>query len=203
MDDNIIEMIDEWNFEIFDFEKNSSGKPLLYMFYYALSRHGLVEAFEIDLECLSRFLLSLEKTYHKKNPYHNSTHAADVVQTVNAILKRAIFKDSLSPLHKLAALFAAAIHDCDHPGVNNHFLIRTKSPLATMYNDRSVLENHHVSVGFSLLYEKSHNFLDKLSEEEHSMFRALVIDLVLATDFAQHFALLSDFSAKVCVWFSC
>lgn len=53
----------------------------------------------------------------------------------------------LSPSEKFALFLAAAIHDYDHPGLSNSFLVTTRSPLALMYNDLSPLENHHVSKG--------------------------------------------------------
>lgn len=38
-----------------------------------------------------------------------------------------------------AAIVAAAIHDLDHPGVNNSYLINTSSELALRYNDQAVI----------------------------------------------------------------
>lgn len=44
-----------------------------------------------------------------------------------------------------SALVAAAAHDVDHFGRTNAYLIKVKHPLALLYNDRSVLENHHAA----------------------------------------------------------
>ena len=60
----------------------------------------------------------------------------------------------------LSLLLAAAIHDFDHPGFTNSFLIATGDPLAILYNDRSVLENHHVASAWKLMMsDKKHQFL--------------------------------------------
>lgn len=40
---------------------------------------------------------------------------------------------------------AALSHDVDHPGLNNGFLVNTLDEMALLYNDQSVLENHHVA----------------------------------------------------------
>ena len=45
---------------------------------------------------------------------------------------------------RLAAQVSALSHDIDHPGVSSNFLIATRDPLATQFNDSSVLENHHI-----------------------------------------------------------
>ncbi len=58
-----------------------------------------------------------------------------------------------------ALLFAALVHDIDHPGNNNDFEINSKSPLALIYNDISVLESHHASVAFRLLEKEDLNFM--------------------------------------------
>jgi cAMP-specific phosphodiesterase 4 len=34
----------------------------------------------------------------------------------------------------MAAIFASAIHDVDHPGFTNQYLINTQNELAIMYN---------------------------------------------------------------------
>jgi len=45
-----------------------------------LFRHfNLIEQFNIDEAKLKNFLNSIEAGYHSHNPYHNNTHAADVV----------------------------------------------------------------------------------------------------------------------------
>jgi 3'5'-cyclic nucleotide phosphodiesterase len=67
------------------------------------------------------------------------------------------------------------VHDYEHGGLTNDFLINTSAPLALTYNDKAPLENHHVSAAFLLLAEPSCNFLDKLSKPvsanwEHPVF---------------------------------
>lgn len=110
-------------------------------------------------------MMTLEDHYHADVAYHNSIHAADVVQSTHVLLStpalevsrgassrlllvlvhgldaapsrqmrasllslracvsQAVFTD----LEIMAALFASAIHDVDHPGVTNQFLINTST----------------------------------------------------------------------------
>uniref|UniRef100_A0A3B4VDX3 Phosphodiesterase n=2 Tax=Seriola TaxID=8160 RepID=A0A3B4VDX3_SERDU len=109
----------------------------------------------------------------------------------------AIFQAVFTDLEILAALFAAAIHDVDHPGVSNQFLINTNSELALMYNDESVLENHHLAVGFKLLHEDNCDIFQNLSKRQRQSLRKLVIDMVLATDMSKHMSLLADLKTMV------
>lgn len=89
------------------------------------------------------------------------------------------------------------IHDVDHPGVSNNFLVNTGyKNMALLYNDRSVLENHHLHVGFSTLAESGCGFTDSLSKADYKAFRDGVIEMVLATDLAQHFQVISSFKNK-------
>ena len=106
-------------------------------------------------------------------------------------------KGTFSDLETLAIYVAAAIHDYDHPGVNNNFLIATRDKKALFYNDKSVLENHHCSAAFSLLLKPHNNFLAGLDKNSFTTFRSSVVDMVLATDLAQHFDLLTRFKQKV------
>ncbi|KAL3918762.1 MAG: hypothetical protein SGPRY_005888 [Prymnesium sp.] len=90
-------------------------------------------------------------------------------------------------------------HDTDHPGVMNGFLIATRHPLALLYNNQSVLENHHCSTSLSLLERPELNFLNKLSEANQNQIRrcALMIICVLATDVTTHMKLLKDFKTRL------
>ena len=78
----------------------------------------------------------------------------------------------------MSAIFAAAIHDVDHPGLTNQFLINTSSELALMYNDESVLENHHLAVAFKLLQNPDCDIFINLTKKQRQTLRKMVIDMV-------------------------
>ena len=80
---------------------------------------------------------------------------------------------------------SAIIHDFGHKGVNNDYLIKTQDMLALRYNDRSPMENHHVSATWLLLKEERFNFLRKMPQKAVDVLRKQVIDMVLATDMKQ------------------
>ncbi|XP_075694321.1 cGMP-inhibited 3',5'-cyclic phosphodiesterase 3B isoform X2 [Rhinoderma darwinii] len=103
------------------------------------------------------------------------------------------------PALELMALYvAAAMHDYDHPGRTNAFLVATNAPQAVLYNDRSVLENHHAAAAWNLfLSQPDHNFLTYLDHVQFKRFRFLVIEAILATDLKKHFDFLAEFNAKV------
>lgn len=56
-----------------------------------------------------------------------------------------------------------------------------------MYNDRSVLENFHLHTAFQVMRRDDCNITAHLSNEEYKEFRALIIEMVLATDMNSHF----------------
>ncbi|XP_029992297.1 cGMP-inhibited 3',5'-cyclic phosphodiesterase A isoform X4 [Sphaeramia orbicularis] len=105
----------------------------------------------------------------------------------------------LIPALELMALYvAAAMHDYDHPGRTNAFLVATSAPQAVLYNDRSVLENHHAASAWNLfMSQPEYNFLVNLDHVEFKRFRFLVIEAILATDLKKHFDFLAEFNAKV------
>lgn len=47
-----------------------------------------------------------------------------------------------------------------------------------MYNDESVLENHHLAVGFKLLQEDNCDIFQNLSKRQWQSLRKMVIDMV-------------------------
>ena len=55
--------------------------------------------------------------------------------------------------------WAALVHDYDHKGLNNDFLIRTAHPLAITYSDQSPLENHHIAAATRVFLEPECRYL--------------------------------------------
>lgn len=47
-----------------------------------------------------------------------------------------------------------------------------------MYNDESVLENHHLAVGFKLLQEENCDIFQNLTKKQRQSLRKMVIDMV-------------------------
>ena len=75
-------------------------------------------------------------------------------------------------LEMMAMLFAAAIHDAEHTGTTNDFHVSIRSPLAILYNDQSVLENHHLATTWEIL--KQENIFEPLESDEKDYIRSLV-----------------------------
>ena len=54
-----------------------------------------------------------------------------------------------------------------------------------MYNDESVLENHHLAVAFKLLQNPGCDILACLSAKQRQTMRKMTIDIVLVTDMSK------------------
>jgi hypothetical protein len=128
---------------------------------------------------------------------HTSTHAADVLHAMYYFCTQSNVKHVVTDFD-LACLFTSAIiHDFDHPGVNNNFLASVLDFKAILYNDRSILENHHLARSFEILIKPDNNFTENFTLQEFKDFRTCVVDSVLATDLAMHFQILSKFKSRV------
>ena len=135
------------------------------------------------------FADKVDAGYRKhRNPYHNPNHAADVAQTTHFFICQTGLLNWLSEVEVFAMLFAAAVHDFEHTGTTNNFHTQTRSNLAILYNDRSVLENHHVAAFFRTMIDNECNILQNLSKQEYKQFRSLMVELVLHTDMSLHFS---------------
>lgn len=184
----LLKSVDDWCFDVFNVNEVANGQILRYLTYELFGRYGIVHKFKISSAALENFITAVEQGYCKyKNPYHNNLHAADVTQTVHYMLYSAGIGNWLTELEAFATLFAAIIHDYEHTGTTNNFHVMSRSETALIYNDRSVLENHHISAAFRLLTDDDQNILSSLSKEEYKEFRLLVIEMVLATDMTSHF----------------
>ncbi|XP_076637107.1 phosphodiesterase dunce isoform X4 [Colletes latitarsis] len=189
--------IDKWGIDIFRIGELSSNRPLTCVAYTVFQRRDLLKSLGIPPKTFVTFMMTLEDHYVKDNPFHNSLHAADVTQSTHALLNTPALESVFTPLEITAALFAATIHDVDHPGLTNQFLINSSSELALMYNDESVLENHHLAVAFKLLQNEGCDIYVSITTKQRRTLRKMVIDMVLSTDMSKHMSLLADLKTMV------
>ncbi|XP_048859691.1 cAMP-specific 3',5'-cyclic phosphodiesterase 4D isoform X5 [Brienomyrus brachyistius] len=192
-----LEDVNKWGLNVFKVTEFSGNRPLTVLMYTIFQERDLLKTFKIPLDTFITYLMTLEDHYHGDVAYHNNIHAADVTQSTHVLLSTPALEAVFTDLEILAAIFASAIHDVDHPGVSNQFLINTNSELALMYNDSSVLENHHLAVGFKLLQEENCDIFQNLTKKQRQLLRKMVIDIVLATDMSKHMNLLADLKTMV------
>ncbi|XP_039614659.1 cAMP-specific 3',5'-cyclic phosphodiesterase 4D isoform X2 [Polypterus senegalus] len=192
-----LEDVNKWGLNVFKVSEYSGNRPLTVIMYTIFQERDLLKTFKIPLDTFITYLMTLEDHYHTDVAYHNNIHAADVAQSTHVLLSTPALEAVFTDLEILAAIFASAIHDVDHPGVSNQFLINTNSELALMYNDSSVLENHHLAVGFKLLQEENCDIFQNLTKKQRQSLRKMVIDIVLATDMSKHMNLLADLKTMV------
>lgn len=67
-------------------------------------------------------------------------------------------------------------------------MVNARTEIAIRYNDKSVLESHHVAATFGILQRKENNIFDRFSGDQYKKTREIMITLVLATDMAFHFS---------------
>ncbi|XP_032567834.1 cAMP-specific 3',5'-cyclic phosphodiesterase 4C-like isoform X1 [Chiroxiphia lanceolata] len=192
-----LEDTNKWGLNVFKVAEYSGNRPLTVIMYSIFQERDLMKTFRIPVNTFITYMLTLEDHYHADVAYHNNLHAADVAQSTHVLLSTPALEAVFTDLEIMAAIFAGAIHDVDHPGVSNQFLINTNSELALMYNDASVLENHHLAVGFKLLQEENCDIFQNLSRKQRQTLRKMVIDMVLATDMSKHMNLLADLKTMV------
>ncbi|XP_063995456.1 high affinity cAMP-specific and IBMX-insensitive 3',5'-cyclic phosphodiesterase 8 [Diachasmimorpha longicaudata] len=188
----------DWDFDIFSLEVLSERKPLVHLGMNLMGRYNVPARLSCDEQTLQNWLTVIEYKYHLSNSYHNSTHAADVLQATARFMQSDRLQMILEPMDEVAALIAAAAHDIDHPGRSSQFLCNADNKLAILYNDLSVLESHHAALTFKLtLADDSVNIFKNLERETYKLIRQNVVDMILATEMTKHFEHLAKF-VNVC-----
>ena len=189
-----LEGIELWDFDIFGL-LDLVDRPLLIIGFSAIHRIGpsVLLSVSCDLETLNNFLVAIDSKYNSLE-YHNSLHAADVVQTCYYFLQSGGLGEFVTDWQKICLLLAAAAHDVGHPGLNNAYLSCTSHPLALTYNDISPLENMHAATLFQVMEtnESTNVLANVTSSNLKNSVRRSIIDMILATDMAHHVGHLTD-----------
>jgi class 3 adenylate cyclase len=158
-----------------------------------------------------REYVSAIATLYRDNPFHNFEHASHVAMSVSKLWTRiSIPPDRIvtqksnpthvamapslhdptygiasDPLTQFTCVFAALIHDVDHPGVPNHRLVQENDPLAVHYKGKSVAEQNSIEIAWNLLAEPAYQELRTAicpTEDEKKQFRQLLVNSIMATD---------------------
>ena len=84
-----------------------------------------------------------------------------------------------------SVVFAALIHDVDHPGLSNQELVDLRTPTSVIYKGKSISEQNSLEVAWRVLMDQD---FDKLrsciytNKQELTRFRQLLVNAVMATD---------------------
>lgn len=150
---------------------------------------------EIDLDVnhsiIATFICLVNDKYNP-NPFHNFQHAVNVLHMTALLLKQTNVLHRLKKHILFGLLIAALCHDVDHPGHTNSYEINTFGKYAKLYNDQSVLENHHCTTTFDLL-ERS-ELIHCFKGEEFREFRKVIIYSILGTDISKHASFMKQFA---------
>lgn len=156
------------------------------------TRLGLISRFSIDQEKLKNLIVTIERNY-KRVPYHNFTHAFNIVHFVYFLLRTTRLREYLEDIDVLALMLGALGHDIDHSGMNNIYYQKIRHTLALTVNDNSVLENYHGYMLFKLLSKDENNVISNLTTPEFLRFRKASTEAILGTDMTRHFSICSSF----------
>jgi hypothetical protein len=133
------------------------------------------------------------------NQYHNFVHAVDVCHTTYRFIAVPELNLVLSQLEYFAVLVAGLAHDVGHLGVNNAFLVKTRSEMHVLYpfiiydcvqfrhalalrhNDQSPLENMHCVVLYEILNQPGCDILVNLTPIQWRDCRKIILTSILGT----------------------
>ncbi|KAK4474735.1 hypothetical protein MN116_001860 [Schistosoma mekongi] len=175
-----IKNLNNWDFNIFHLRKMSSNYTMRDIGLQVMNEYDLFHKLKLDYFMMARIFSSIEAAYHNFNPYHTALHAADVLQAIHCFILQSNLLALLSPVEILTSLLAAALHDADHPGVNQSYLEKTRDFLVDLYKSVSVLEKHHAKVGLCIL--KENGLSEALELQDWRFLHDWLLKLIPATD---------------------
>lgn len=80
--DTLSKNVNEFHFDIFDFRKITQNEELTSMLFFLFDRQNFFDTLNIKQETFIKFAKKIQSGY-LDNPYHNQTHAADVLQVID------------------------------------------------------------------------------------------------------------------------
>lgn len=200
----MLERLPQWEMDMFELKtKLGRHSVVAVVGMTVMCKLTLLDNLKINPQVMYDYLKWVGKNM-LANPYHNDVHVADVLHSVGLLLcARSSKADELCLMERLgmtneealSILFAAAIHDLQHPGVTNDYLVHKTSSLALRYNDRAITESNSASVAFRKMSAVGYGVFDDLDEKTRKSMRTLILRLVAATDMHKHLRIGAKLSA--------
>jgi hypothetical protein len=184
--EKIFDDIAKWRFNAFQYFELCGNSMITHFIFRLFHHYDILRKFQVPVVSLKSFCNSIFEGYSSSNPYHNAIHAIDVTHKFNYFIASGNLMKYISDLDIMAALLASIIHDFQHPGVNNEFLVKKSHPKAIRYNDISVLENHHLASAFAVLLDQNCDITIDLTEDQYWVLRTSIIKMVMSTDMKLH-----------------
>ena len=176
-----------FEFNVFDFyDKYENLSPFTLASQIILNKYDLSKYSNSSI--IYNFVKEIKENYTKKAIYHTEKHGLDMLQTLAIYISKTnlISNLDLNNIDILSLLVAGLCHDVGHEGYNNDYQIKMSTDLSITYNDKSILENFHISLTFKILKKDNCNIFNFLSKNEYSYVRKRMIELVLSTDMSFH-----------------
>lgn len=190
---------DGWNFDTLALSKRTQGRPLFHIMCAVYDMHDFSGKLNIGKNQWMNYMHLIDDGY-LQNPYHNSAHAADVVNSVHYLIhvqSQGKIQALLTEKEFFASMFAAAIHDFRHPGKTNMFMIKSRDIVALQFSDSSVLERMHLSESFLIMNAPKCNIFENFNETQFTITRKAIIEMVLATDLSAHLPLVGSLKTAI------
>lgn len=180
------EKLNSWYFDTLEYSHEQLNEIVCYIF----SIFNFFDEFGVSMIIFRDFLAEMSVRYIE-NTYHNYKHGVDVLHTVYRLVMVPHLNLAFSTLEVFSILIAALAHDVGHPGVNNLYLVKSRSELALRHNDRSPLENMHCSVLYEVLGKEKTNILSGVKDQQWKDIRKIILTSILGTDMSHHFEQIS------------
>lgn len=147
------------------------------------------DVLSVGKDIARRWIREIHSRY-QPNAYHNETHAATVAHICVYLAHVSGWAKLADPVQLCSLVIAAFAHDVGHFGRNNMFCNKSWNTQSLIWNDRSVLENMHAAILFSMTTGPADIF-DCLDTESRTSMRQMILRFILATDIKEHFSFMS------------
>ncbi|CCI48907.1 unnamed protein product [Albugo candida] len=154
----------------------------------------------VDRSMLLQVLEVIHSRYSSQNPFHNACHAADVMHGLYVLLSITHLKESTSRHNQFAVLLAAVMHDIEHVGLTNDFLMKSKHRIALENPGKAPMEEMHAVIADNLLQDPQINFLNRLDDTQRTQVLEVVERTILSTALCVQRTLLQDVKQLCEMW---